>query len=104
MTLYYARIPLLVVFVVGIVLSATNLSKHEKRSTYSLIAFVMFLLHDLIMPHLWSRLPLFLSQHGRGNIGFYMILTGTVISLIMVIPWTLILISLFRHGGGRRGV
>jgi predicted neutral ceramidase superfamily lipid hydrolase len=61
---YLSQIPLFFIFSIGILISLLQLNKNKKYSIISLVAFVLFLAHAIIMPYVNANLPLMLLDSG----------------------------------------
>ena len=96
---YLQSLPLILIFSVGIILSLLHFQKNRKIALISLVAFTIFLIQAVLMPYLSAKLPLMLINSGNNpaEVGEKLFIIYTIISVFMMIPWILILISIFRE-------
>ena len=96
---YLQNLPLILMFSIGILLSLLHFSKNRKIAIISLTSFTIFLSHALITPYMYAHLPLMLINSGKtaSEVGSILAILNGVISVIMMFPWTLILVSIFQE-------
>ncbi len=97
---YATQLPLLLVWLVGVILAITNWQRYPKTALLTLIALGIFFLRTLIGTYLSMWLPLMLSRSGvlSSQIGLVITIQSIVLSLASALGWGLILAAIF----GRR--
>ncbi|MCI3918658.1 hypothetical protein MO973_00135 [Paenibacillus sp. TRM 82003] len=96
---YLVQVPLILVFVTGIVFSCAGLARKRKEAMLPLIAFVLLLFHALAMPIVNARLPAMFIERGMpvSEIARWLTVVAGISSTLLVIPWALLLVALFRR-------
>jgi hypothetical protein len=94
---YLIRIPVFLVWVVGIVLAVITWSKHAKVSLLTIIAIVTFGVLGLISNTLSVWLPLRMHDYGwtPSRIGMILTVVGVVQSLVSAVLWGLLIAAIF---------
>ncbi|HEX8221888.1 MAG TPA: hypothetical protein VF914_22050 [Chloroflexia bacterium] len=98
---YVAQLPVLAVWVVGIVLALTNRHKQPRLSSLVLISLGTFLVLSLLGTFLSIWLPVTFNRSWSGEqLGLALFILGLVHSFIAAGAWIVLLVALFR---GRTG-
>jgi hypothetical protein len=106
------QLPLLLVWLVGIVLAVTRWQRHPKVSLLALIALVLALLETILNGLLSVWLPMMLTEQGMDSmqIGTVFGVWRFISSIVGAVIWGLVLAAIFRWrddliapvpGGGR---
>ena len=94
---YVAQLPVLAVWVAGIVLALTNRHKQPRLSSLVLISFGMFLLLSLLGTFLSIWMPVTFNRYWSSEqIGLALFILGLVHSFIAAGAWIVLLVALFR--------
>jgi hypothetical protein len=102
---YLIQIPVLLVWLAGIVLSIVHWRKHSRVSLLTLIAIVAFLVQSLVGNALTLWLPITLMERGwaAGQMGVIFAAMGIVQSLVSAVLWGLLLVAIFGWRSGQGG-
>jgi hypothetical protein len=92
------QLPLLLVWLVGIVLAVARWQRHPKVSLLALIALVLALLETILNGFLSVWIPVMLTEQGMTSmqIGTAFAIWRFVASLVGAVIWGLVLAAIFR--------
>ncbi len=90
------RIPILLIFITGIVLSFINLNKLKKAAIFSLIAFLILMVLEIISLILngWLMGTLY-EAFGVSQMAVIFSIINIVQALVAAVAWVLLLLALF---------
>jgi hypothetical protein len=97
LTVYLTQLPVILVWLIGLVLALVYWRRHPTVSLLAIIAIVGFLVTSLVGTYLSVWLPLTLQERGWsiGRIGILMTARGVIGSLISAVLWALLLAAVF---------
>jgi hypothetical protein len=100
LTVYLTQLPVILVWLIGLVLSLVYWRRHPTVSLLAIVAIVGFLITSLIGTYLSVWLPLILQERGWsiGQIGMLLTARSIIGSLVSAVLWALLLAAIF---GGR---
>lgn len=91
------QLPLLIVWIIGIIVALVRWSKHPRVSLVALIGlavlFVIALVGGLLTP--WLQMTLMRNGMSGSRVGLLSGIVGIVLSLIRAGAWGLILVAIF---------
>jgi len=92
-----AQMPVILVWIVGIVLAVVRWRWHSTVSTFTLVALFGFLITSLVNAYLNVNLPLLLQEKGYSlsQIGTIAAIRNILSVLIDSLLWILIILSIF---------
>lgn len=92
------QLPLILVWLVGIVLAVTRWQRHPKVSMLALIALILTLLETIVSNFLSIWLPIMLTEQGTSatQIGTIFGVWRFIASLVGAVIWGLVLAAIFR--------
>ncbi len=92
-------IPLMIVWLIGLILAIVTWKQHPKASLLALRAFVIFLI-NILLSTANSLLPLYLHNNANmssASISTISMIAGIVIQIISVAAWILIIVAIFSR-------
>lgn len=105
---YLLLLPLVIIWIVGIVIAITSWRKHPQISLYAVIGLGLLLLRGLFVTGANVWLPISMYERGMavGRIGVITTMVGVLSALVASVGWVLILLAIFRYRTDRpvRGV
>ncbi|MFP4345427.1 MAG: hypothetical protein ACLFU8_12100 [Anaerolineales bacterium] len=103
---YLLLLPLIIVWIVGIVIALTSWQKHPQISLYAVIGLGLLLLRGLVVTGVNVWLPISMYRRGMDvtRIGVISTVVGVVSALVASVGWVLILLAIFRYRNGHREV
>jgi hypothetical protein len=92
------QLPLLLVWLVGIVLAVTRWQRHPKVSLLALIALVLALLETILNGFLSMWIPVMFTEQGMtpAQIGTAFAVWRFIASIMGAVVWGLVLVAIFR--------
>lgn len=93
------QLPLLIVWLVGMILAVKNWQAYPKVSLLALIGFVTLILQSIVFSVVSMLLPEFLRQSSfsTSEIGMYFSVFGLVRSFFSAISWGFIVAAIFTY-------
>ena len=93
------QLPMLILWIVGIILALKNWTDYPRVSLLALIGFITLILQAIIFSFINVMLPQFLSQKGSSGseIGLYFSIFGVVRSVFGALSWGLIVAAIFTQ-------
>lgn len=94
-----ANLPLLIVWLVGIILAITHWRKQPRPSLFTLLAIVIFLIVFVVGTLVNNLGPLFLFERGISHSSFRIIslISNLVLNLFSAGAWVLLLLAIFKQ-------
>lgn len=103
---YLIQLPLLLVWLVGIILAGVYWRRNPVVSLLALVAISMLFLESLVATYLNLWLPVMLSQRGwgAGRIGTFLAAKGLLQSVMSAVAWGLLIAAIFgwRKAEGKK--
>jgi hypothetical protein len=89
-------LPLIAVWIAGIVLSIVFMKKHKRVSMFALAVFILCIV-NMFLSLIASTLPYYMNSHGMSivQIGSYMMGFRIVNTIISIAGWALIITAVF---------
>lgn len=94
---FLAEVPIILVWLAGIVVALLRWQRHPRVSLLTLIALIIFLFNLIIGGILNVQIPLILSEGGwsAGNIGTFFLIKGFIQAVVAALGFGLLLFALF---------
>jgi hypothetical protein len=105
LSILLVQLPVILVWLVGLVLSLIYWQRHPKVSRLALIALIGFLIIEVIGSYVSIWLPLTLHERGlaASQIGIILFVRGIFSSLVSAILWGLLVAAIFGWRGNTHG-
>jgi hypothetical protein len=93
------QLPVILVWLVGVILSLSYWRRHPKVSRFTLIAIAVLFVESLAGTYLSLYLPLTLSERGwnSGRLGILLSTVGFARALVRAVSWGLLLAAIFAR-------
>jgi hypothetical protein len=97
------RLPMLVIWIIGLSLAISRRHRHPKVSRLAAIAFVILILISIIDAFVMAIVPMMLMRDGMSGytqrIGIFYSVKGAIQTIINGIAWALLVAAIFKERG-----
>jgi hypothetical protein len=97
MIYFLGQMPLLAVWIVGIVLAIKNWEHYQKASLLALLGFTTLILETIVFSIINMALPQFLNSISASEIGLYYSAIGAVRTLLEAVSFGLLVAAIFTQ-------
>lgn len=97
MIYFLGQMPLLIVWIVGIVLAIKNWEHYQKASLLALLGFTTLILETIVFSVVNMALPQFLNSISASEIGLYYSAVGAVRTLLEAASFGLLVAAIFTQ-------